>query len=69
MVEDPTYRNACRNSDPENARIELDETLKNMLIKIMNDYNQFQLYQQYSEKAYFKRWLTETMFNLTYQSE
>lgn len=62
---DPAYRNAQANSGRDNARIEHDKALGRVLISLMKD--DTELFRQYSDNDGFKRWLTDTVFGLTYQ--
>jgi len=60
----PAYRNAHANSGRDNARIEHDKALSRVLISLMKD--DTELFRQYSDNDGFKRWLTDTVFGLTY---
>ena len=59
--DDEAYRNARENSDKENARVEHDRALLRVMTSLMKDDTQL-----FMDDAGFKRWLTETMFHLTY---
>lgn len=59
------YRNARENSDKENARVEHDRALRRVMNSLMKD--DMQLFKLFMDDAGFKRWLTETMFRLTYR--
>ena len=52
------------NSDKENARVEHDRALRRVMTSLMKD--DTQLFKLFMDDAGFKRWLTETMFHLTY---
>ena len=60
---DIAFRNAHRNSDRENARIEHDKALLGVMTSMMKDDNQ--LFKQFMDNDGFKRWMTDTVFELT----
>jgi type I restriction enzyme R subunit len=59
------YRNAKQNSDKQNARIEHDRALGNVIIGLMKD--DTELFKQFSDNPEFKRWLADTTFAATYE--
>jgi type I restriction enzyme R subunit len=61
---DQAYQNACRHSDPQNARVEHDKALTRVVIAMMND--DTELFKQFMDNDSFKRWLTDTVFGITY---
>ncbi len=61
---DDAYRNAQRNSDPQNARIEHDKALMRVMIAAMKD--DTVLFKQFMDNDSFKRWMQDTVFDLTY---
>jgi len=61
---DAAYRNAIRNSDKQNARIEHDEALRRVMTSLLKD--DTELFKQFSDNDSFRRWLTDTVFFLTY---
>ena len=63
VAEDTAFRNAHRNSDRENARIEHDGALLRVMTSMMKDDNQ--LFKQFMDNDGFKRWMTDTVFDLT----
>ena len=63
---DTAYRNAREHSDEQNARIEHDRALRKVMTAILSD--DAQLFRLYSDNEGFKRWLTDTIFDLTYGS-
>lgn len=65
MEADPAYENARRNSDRQNARIEHDKALGRVIVGLMRD--DTELFKQFMDNDAFKRWLTDTVFALTYQ--
>ena len=62
VAADTAFRNAQRNSDRENARIEHDKALLRVMTSIMKDDNE--LFKQFADNDDFKRWLTDTVFEL-----
>ena len=58
------YRNACQHSDKQNALIEHNKVLGSIMLEAFQDFAD--LYKQFSDNESFKRWLSERMFNLTY---
>ena len=61
------YRNARRNSDQENARLESNRALDaEMLQTVQSD---AELYKQFAENADFKDWLYRQIFAATYTAE
>ena len=60
--EDTAFRNAQRNSDPQNARIEHDKALLRVMTAVMRD--DTELFKQFMDNDSFKRWMTDTVFSL-----
>lgn len=67
VAADVAYQNAKKNSDKQNARIEHDKALARVMISLMKDYTQ--LFKQFSDNDSFRRWLTDSIFALTYSQE
>ncbi len=65
VAADTAYQNAMRNSDKQNARIEHDKALVRVITALLKD--DTELFKQFSDNESFKRWLTETVFGLTYK--
>jgi len=63
LVQLAAFRNARQNSDRENARIEHDRALQRVMTSIMRD--DTELFRQFMDNEGFKRWLTDTVFELT----
>lgn len=63
---DPAYQNAKQNSDKQNARIEHDKALGRVMTALLKD--DTQLFKEFMDNDSFKRWLTDTIFGLTYES-
>ena len=64
VAEDSAFKNAQRNSDRENARIEHDKALQRVMTSLMKD--DTELFKQFMDNGSFKRWLTDTVFGLAY---
>jgi type I restriction enzyme R subunit len=64
VATDTAYVNARKNSDRQNARIEHDKALGRVMTALLKD--DTELFRQFSDNESFKRWLTDTVFGLTY---
>jgi type I restriction enzyme R subunit len=64
VAADSAFQNARKNSDPQNARIEHDKALSRAMIAVMKDSTE--LFKQFSDNESFRRWMTDTVFSLTY---
>ena len=64
---DTKFQNAKRNSDEQNARIELQQTLMQVVMSMMRDDAKF--FRNYMNNDDFKRWVNRTVFDLSYRSE
>ncbi len=64
VAADNAYQNAKQNSDKQNARIEHDRALRRVMTALLND--DTELFKQFSDNESFRRWLTDTVFDLTY---
>lgn len=65
VSDDPGYQNAVKNSDEENARIEVSRALSNVMFSLMAD--NVELYKQFSDNNPFRRWLENVVFARTYR--
>lgn len=65
VAEDRAYRNAQLHADRPGAKLEHDRALKQAVLELMFDYTE--LFKQFSDNPNFKRWLTDTVFDATYQ--
>lgn len=63
VAEDKAYRNAQQNSDRENAKIEHERALGQVMISVLND--DTTLYRHFVQNPGFKRWLTDLDFELS----
>ena len=59
------YQNARHGSDKQNAGIEHDKALERFVVGLMRD--DTELFKQFMDNESFRRWLTDTVFNLTYE--
>jgi len=66
VAKDEKYQNAMRNSDKQNARIESERALKTVMFNIMQD--NMELFKQFNDDQLFKKWLSDMVFNLTYNT-
>lgn len=63
VAADKAYKNALKNSDRQNARIEHDRALQRVMTTILKDDGQ--LFKQFVDNPTFRRWLTDTVFAIT----
>jgi len=66
VAADQAYQNAKIHSDKQNARIEHDKALARVMIDLLSDHTE--LFKQFSDNPSFKKWLSDTVFTLTYES-
>jgi type I restriction enzyme R subunit len=64
VAADEAYRNAKRNSDRQNARIEIDKALGRVMTEVLKD--DTELLRQFMDNESFRRLVTDTVFGLTY---
>ena len=64
---DTAYQNAKKNSDKQNARIEHDKALGRVMNAILKD--DTELFKQFMDNESFRRWMTDTVFGLTYEEK
>jgi len=65
VAADSAYKNARQFSDKENARIEHEKALVRVMTALIQD--DTELFKQFSDNESFHRWLTDTVFALTYE--
>ena len=65
VAADTAYQNAKKNSDKQNARIEHDKALARVMTAVLKD--DTELFKQFMDNESFRRWLTDTVFGLTYE--
>jgi type I restriction enzyme R subunit len=66
VAADGAYQNARQHSDKQNARIEHDKALERVMTGLLKD--DTELFKQFIDNESFRRWLTETVFALTYKA-
>jgi len=64
VAADNAYQNARKYSDKQNARIEHDKALLRVMTSLLQD--DTELFKQFTDNESFRRWLTDTVFGLTY---
>ena len=64
---DEKYQNAMKNSDEQSARLESERALQQIIFAIMAD--NMELFKQFQDNPSFKKWLSDLVFNLTYNKE
>lgn len=64
VAADSAYQNARKNSDKQNARIEHDKALLRVMTAVLKD--DTELFKQFSDNEGFRRWLSDTIFSMTY---
>ena len=67
VAADTAYQNAKKQGDKGKARIEHDAALGRVIIELMKD--DTELFKQFQDNESFRRWMTDTVFGLTYEGE
>jgi len=62
---DQAYQNAMKNSSKSAARLEHDRALQKVVIEMLSDHTE--LFKQFSDNPSFKKWLSDTIFGVTYE--
>jgi type I restriction enzyme, R subunit len=65
VAADKAYQNAKQHSDKQNARIEHDKALARVMTAVLKD--DTELFKQFMDNESFRRWLTDTVFGITYE--
>ena len=65
VAQDTAFRNAQKNSDRENARIEHDKALLRVMMAVMRD--DTQLFKKFMDDPDFKQWMSNLSFRQTYK--
>ena len=65
VAADKAYQNARKNNDRQNARIEHDKALARVMTGVLKD--DTELFKQFSDNEGFKKWLSDSVFPLTYE--
>ena len=66
VAKDAKFRNARRNSDRENARVESDKATERAVLDMIQD--DTRLFQRFSDDSDFRRWVMRTAFRLAYEA-
>lgn len=66
VAKDEKYQNAMKNSDKQNARMESERALQQVIFSVMAD--NMELFKQFQDNPSFKKWLSDMVFNMTYES-
>lgn len=64
VSKDERYQNAMKNSDAQNARMESERALQQVIFAIMAD--NMELFKQFQDNPSFKKWLSDMVFHMTY---
>ena len=56
-----------KNSDEQSARLESERALQQVIFAIMAD--NMELFKQFQDNPSFKKWLSDLVFNLTYNKD
>lgn len=67
VAKDERYQNAMSNSDKQNARMESERALQQVIFAIMAD--NMELFKQFQDNPSFKNWLSDLVFNMTYEPQ
>lgn len=67
VAADTAYQNAMRNSDKSAARLEHDRALQKAVFDLLADHTE--LFKQFSDNPSFKKWLSDTIFGVTYDGD
>lgn len=67
VAKDERYQNAMKNSDEQNARMESERALQQVIFAIMAD--NMELFKQFQDNPSFKKWLSDLVFNTTYEPQ
>ena len=67
VAADKAYQNAMKNSGKAAARLEHDRALQKVVMGMLADHTE--LFQQFSDNPSFKKWLADTIFNVTYEDD
>lgn len=65
VAADKAYQNAIKQSDRQNARVEHDKALRRVILDLLSDHTE--LFKQFSDNPSFKRWLADSIFDVTYR--
>ncbi len=66
VAADRAHQNAVKDSGKPNARIEHDKALDRVMTELIADHTE--LFKQFGDNPGFKKWLSDTIFGVTYTS-
>ena len=58
---------SIRNSDEQSTRLESERALQQVILSIIAD--NMEIFKQYQDNSSFKKWLSDLVFNLTYNKD
>ncbi|HCW03061.1 MAG TPA: DEAD/DEAH box helicase [Clostridium sp.] len=67
VARDKAYQNAMKNSDKQNAKLESERALGRVIMNMMTD--NIEIFKQYQDNDSFKKWLSDLVFDATYNTE
>ena len=67
VAKDKAYQNAMKNSDKQNAKLESERALGRVIMNMMTD--NIEIFKQYQDNDSFKKWLSDLVFDVTYNTE
>lgn len=67
VARDKAYQNAMKNSDKQNAKLESERALGRVIMNMMTD--NIEIFKQYQDNDSFKKWLSDLVFDATYNIE
>ena len=56
-----------KNSDKQNAKLESERALGRVIMNMMTD--NIEIFKQYQDNDSFKKWLSDLVFDVTYNTE
>lgn len=65
VLADEDYTNAIANNDKDNAKIALGDALRKVMQGMLRD--ETQLFKQFADNPDFRKWLTDAIFETTYE--
>ncbi len=66
VAADQDYQNARKNT-PQTAKLEHDKVLGRVIVELLKD--DTELYKQFAQNESFRKWLTDTIFKMTNESD
>ena len=62
IIKDEKLKNALKNADKENVKIEYTRALLNVMVTIMKD--NMELFKQFNDNQLFNKWLSDSVFKV-----